>query len=245
MHDTPTVVVNGATIVDCESGINWVGSATLSVYDFTISAGSPDGKSIDGSTSVTGGTYVFERGVITEPLLAYHSPVISCSVGSWTFKNIIFKNLTRADYYMAANEGVSKFDVINSTFIGSGDDPDVACILNTDSNFKIKNTIFVNAGAEALSSATGTIDHNLFYNSGTARGTNTVTIDPNLSSSGKVQSSESSVAGTGIGPSSDADIPDDDIDGDERSGATCYIGADEYLSSGVVATGTSLLMVIN
>ncbi len=35
----------------------------------------------------------------------------------------------------------------------------------------------------------------------------------------------------GIGPSSDSDVPTTDIDGTTRSGSTCDIGADEYVSS--------------
>lgn len=37
---------------------------------------------------------------------------------------------------------------------------------------------------------------------------------------------------SGIGPGADADIPTGDIDGDVRSGATCDIGADEFISAG-------------
>lgn len=36
----------------------------------------------------------------------------------------------------------------------------------------------------------------------------------------------------GVGPGSDANVPTTDIDGDARSGATCDIGADEYVAAG-------------
>ncbi len=42
----------------------------------------------------------------------------------------------------------------------------------------------------------------------------------------------------GIGPGSDSNIPATDIDGDTRSGSTCDIGADEYVSSGTTKTVT-------
>jgi hypothetical protein len=36
----------------------------------------------------------------------------------------------------------------------------------------------------------------------------------------------------GVGPGTDSDVPSADIDGDSRSGSTCDIGADEYVSAG-------------
>jgi hypothetical protein len=39
----------------------------------------------------------------------------------------------------------------------------------------------------------------------------------------------------GVGPSSDANVPTTDIDGDTRSGATCDIGVDEYVAAGGIS----------
>lgn len=46
----------------------------------------------------------------------------------------------------------------------------------------------------------------------------------------------------GIGPSSDADVPTTDIDGDARSGATCDIGADEFVASGTYAENVAVTL---
>jgi len=48
--------------------------------------------------------------------------------------------------------------------------------------------------------------------------------------------------GLGIGPGSDAKVPTTDIDGDARSGATCDIGADEYVAA--AATTNTVRMII-
>jgi hypothetical protein len=42
----------------------------------------------------------------------------------------------------------------------------------------------------------------------------------------------------GVGPTSDANVPTTDIDGTTRSGTTCDIGCDEYVSVGGVEMGT-------
>lgn len=47
-------------------------------------------------------------------------------------------------------------------------------------------------------------------------------------------SDDTAAMGAGIGPSSDANVPTTDIDGDNRSGTTCDIGADEYVAAGGV-----------
>jgi hypothetical protein len=221
----PIVTVNGATIINCYNGINWVGAPTLSVYDFTISGTNAAGVSIQPANS--GGTYIFERGVVTENPSASSTYIIDCSFGTWTFKNIIFQNLYNGSYYMLARSTVSGFDLYNCTFIGDGSNETTA-VFNQYAGV-YKNNIFLNTVTGSFFGATGTIDYNLFYNSGTARGTNTVLTDPNLDANGKIQSTGSSAYDAGVGPSVDSNVPSVDIDGDTRSGSTCDIGADEYI----------------
>jgi len=50
--------------------------------------------------------------------------------------------------------------------------------------------------------------------------------------------STSDAIGTGVGPSSDSDVPTLDIDGDTRSGATTDIGADLYVAAGPSGANT-------
>ncbi len=48
--------------------------------------------------------------------------------------------------------------------------------------------------------------------------------------------SSASCIGQGIGPTSDANVPTTDIDGDTRSGTTCDPGFDEYVAAGLGGT---------
>jgi hypothetical protein len=224
-HDTPTVVIHGATITDCDNGMNWVGAPTLTVEDCEISGISASGRTIQ--YSGTGGTHIFRRCYIVEHV-DQAGRVTDCLYGSWTWENCIFKNLTDGDYYMLARNTVSAFSIYNCTFMGDGVNTCTA-IFNSYSGFVAKNNIFVACGTQALYGTTGTIDYNLFYNSGTARGSHTVTSDPGLSATGRI-STGSSAIDAGIGPGSDAAVPTTDIDGDTRSGTTCDLGADEMAS---------------
>lgn len=47
-----------------------------------------------------------------------------------------------------------------------------------------------------------------------------------------VKDTNADIYDNGVGPSSDANVPTTDIDGDTRSGSTCDIGVDEYIASG-------------
>jgi hypothetical protein len=229
MHNTPTVVVNGGTLTANNnlSCVNYVNIPTATFNDVTFNA--------NGATSYTvevagTGTFSFNRCTFVEDVTQNSRVMDWVSGCSVEYINCIFLNLTDADYYVLARSGVTKFDVINCTFKGDGVNSCTA-IFNQDADFKCKNTAFEDVLTEALWSATGTIDHCLFWNSGTARGTNQVTSDPAFGADGKIQSIASGAYDVGIGPGSDADIPTDDIDGDSRSGATCDIGADEFDSS--------------
>jgi hypothetical protein len=237
MHDSPTVVVNGGTFTanSNASCVNYINTPTATFNDVTFDA--------NGSTSYTiqvagTGTFSFNRCVFDEDT-AQNSRVQDWPSGSSVeYINCIFLNLTDADYYMLARSGVTKFDVINCSFVGDGVNTTTA-IFNQDADFKVKNTYFVDCGTEALWSNTGTIDYNGYHNSGTVRGTNTTTGDPNFDSNGKLQSGTGYAIGNGIGPGSDSDIPTDDIDGDARSGSTCDLGADEWAVVGYTLTADS------
>jgi hypothetical protein len=102
----------------------------------------------------------------------------------------------------------------------------------------LKNcAVFGNAGSDFDESASATIDY-CASNDGT--GTNAVApsgsdwanefADPangdlTLLSTGNLYQA-------GVGPGADSDVPVTDIEGDSRSGVSCDIGADEYVSTG-------------
>ena len=221
----PVVTIYGLTIENTHQGLNWVGAPTLSVYDFSITGIDTDAYPIQPANS--GGVHIFERGYVEEPtgMTGYR---IDCTYGAWSFKNVIFKNLTDGSYYLLGRGTTTGFDVINCTFIGDGVNTTTAIFNQYAGNYI--NNIFLNVGnGTFFSSSTGTIDYNLFYGSGVAVGTNYVTTDPNLDADGKIQSAGSSAYDAGVGPESNALVPIVDIDADTRSGATCDIGADEYV----------------
>lgn len=221
----PIVTIYGAEIVDCANGLNWVGAPTLSMYDFTISGLSATGKSIDNATGTAPGIYIFERGYIVENP-DQTGRVIDCPQGNWTFKNVIFKNLTDGDYYILARSTVTGFKIINCTFVGDGTNSTTA-VFNQYAGVYINN-IFVDIVTAAFYAATGTIDYNIFDNSGATKGTNIITGDAALDSNGKLTSSSTIAFDAGVGPSVNANVPVTDIDGDTRSGTTTDLGADLY-----------------
>ena len=225
--DDPVITINGIDIVDCNNGFNWVGEPTLNVYDFSISGTSSTGRAIQCYPGVLAGSYAnFERGVVVENP-DQTSYMIDSNYGTYRFKNVIFFNLTDANYYMLARTGTD-YKVYNCTFIGDGVNTTTA-IFNQTTTGVYKNNIFLNTLTGGFYRSTnGTVDYNLFFNSGTARGTNYVTVDPNLDANGKLQSTSSSAYLAGVGPSSDSDVPVLDFEGDTRSGSTTSIGADEW-----------------
>lgn len=225
LHDSPTVAIYGATITGSTNGFNWVGTPTLQVYDFSITGISNiAGHSIDGRLA-TGGDVSFHRGYIEENT-GQTGQVIDCTQGAWAFDNVIFRNLTDGDYYLLAQSTLDSFKLVNCTFAGDGVNSTTAVYNNFAGIYK--NNIFVDTITEAFYGTTGTIDHNLYYNSGTARGTNTVTGDPDLYVANSFLKSTSIAIAAGIGPSSDSDIPVYDFHNETRSGTTTDIGADLY-----------------
>jgi len=235
LHDTANVTVNGGQIVDCVSGAEWggdTGTNTVTLNDVTITGIGATGKSLSWGASTAH--------VITCRRCEFHenpaqtARIIDVYLGTVVFENCIFFNLTDGDYYILNRSGTTSFKVLNCSFIGDGVNTCTA-IFNQDTDGVYKNNYFVDCGTEAFWGTTGTIDYNGYYNSGTARGTNTTSGDPGFDANGRIQSGSSLAVNAGIGPGSDADIPEDDIDGDVRSGTTCDLGADEYVAAGGVS----------
>jgi hypothetical protein len=143
------------------------------------------------------------------------------AAGVLTLTNCIISG-TAGDFYILPNTG-SK--IYNNTFYNM-------TVTNTmifnNVAMTIKNNIFDTVSVKALYGSTGTIDYNAFFNSGTAQGTNIVATDPALDVNGKLTASSTAMFDAGIGPSSDANVPATDIDGDTRSGTTTDMGADQY-----------------
>ena len=238
----PVVTIYGALIENSENGINWVGAPTFAIYDFVIRGCTSYSIQPDSS----GGIHIFERGLVVEPA-GKTDRRINCTYGTFNFKNVIFQNLTDGDYFLLLRSTLTAASVINCTFQGANGITTTG-IFNQISVGVYKNNIFVDCGTQAFWGTTGTIDYNLFYNSGTAKGTNYQTGDPDLDSNGKIQNTSSAAYDTGIGPGSDSDIPTDDIDGQTRSGTTCDIGADEAITPiyrSVGPFGTSSLATDN
>lgn len=242
MHDTSTAVVNEgifetsrATGSGDKVAVNWVGTPSFTGYDITIQGFTGPALAIGGS----GALFQCERCLIIEaPSLAVEGMNLGSSggTGTYTFKNTIFQNLTSASYYINAGATPTGINFINCTFQGDGSTPSIAMIDASSSAAVYKNNIFSSVGTQAFSGATGTISYNLFYNSGTARGTNTVTSgDPGLDAAGHIGSG-SNARGAGIGPSSDAAVPTVDIDGDARSGTTTDLGADQFVVTSTAYT---------
>ena len=225
--DDPVITINGIEIVNCDNGFNLAGAPHIEVYDFSITGTPSTGRPIQCYPGVLAGSYAhFERGVIVEAAGQTFNAIDSY-YGTYVFKNVMFFNLSDANYYIFARTGTD-YKVYNCTFIGDGINETTA-IFNQTSTGVYKNNIFLNTVTGGFYSGTnGTIDYNLFYNSGTARGTNYITVDPNLDANGKLQSTSSSAYLAGVGPSVDPEVPVLDFENDSRSGATTSIGGDEW-----------------
>lgn len=227
VHAGGTITLSACTISDYTSAgglrgapgstANWV----IDGSTFTAAAG---GLFISG-TNISTGTYTLTNNLIND--LGATRGWDLRTAGALTMKNNIIIGTTNGDFYILP---ASNSKLYNNTFIGNSYDPSNSLIFNNGlTGFVVKNNVFVNC-FNAFFTTTGTIDYNLFYNSGTARGTNYQTTDPSLDANGKIQSTSSSAYNNGVGPSTDAEVPTIDIDGDSRSGATCDIGADEFSS---------------
>ena len=236
-HDSATVVVNRGLIREFLDGINWVGTPTITLNDVYVlsprgSTANPFDPQEEGAATITARRCVFEEHVDSTESPAKYVQHAS----TYVLENCVFLNLTDGAYYWQITSDVASFKMYNCTFLGDGVNT-CTCIYNQLSSAVFKNNIFVDCGTEAFYDATGTIDYNLFYNSGTARGTNTVTSDPSLDAHGW-HGSGSSAIGAGVGPSVDGDVPTTDVDGNTRSGTTCDLGALEYTAFASPAWGT-------
>jgi hypothetical protein len=229
-HNTPTVVINGGTFdittvgTGSHAGINWIDTPTMSVYDVTFNVLDSTAFAV---TTAGAGTFVFERCVFNEHIDNNNRGVDWSFAGTnITYKNNIFKNLTDADYYIMFRTTCASAVLANNTFIGDGVNTTTA-VFNDEPGTYINN-IFINALTQAYYGTGGTISNNIYVNSGTARGSNAITVDPALDANGRIQTTDSSAYDVGIGPSSNANVPSNDIDKQTRTGTTCDIGADEY-----------------
>jgi hypothetical protein len=225
-HDDDCVVVinGGSWRASVGSILNWVDNPNVALNDVYLKSDVKTVKQVEVSGT---GTWQFNRCIFDEPADqdSNYTQYWQYSGANVKYKNCVFLNITDGTYYLLFANGVT-YEVINCTFLSNGNT--CTAIWNYSSTGKIKNNIFVNVGTEALGYDRGTIDYNLFYNSGTVRGTHTVISDPDLSATGRLQSNSSSAYNAGIGPASDADIPNDDIDSNVRSGVMCDLGAHEY-----------------
>ena len=113
----------------------------------------------------------------------------------------------------------------------------------TRSHGIVKNTIFQDNGTD-LYSFSGTSANNLTDNSSLSVSNNvtssTLTFADKTNKDYHLASGDTDAMDAGVGPSTDANVPSADIDGDTRSGTTCDIGLDEY----VVAAGSFIPVYI-
>lgn len=151
-----------------------------------------------------------------------------------TTKNCVFYDFddTNDDGISINSQSAGSADLINNTFQN--------CTVGVTglSNTKIKNNVFQDCGTDV----SGTVDttnsgYNLSDASSGLPGSNnvhssTLTFNNKASDDFHLASGDTSAIGAGHGPSSDSDVPSTDVDGDARSGTTCDIGFDEYVSVG-------------
>lgn len=222
-HGGGTIVFNNAIVSDYDANGAVRGApgstANWKFYDSTFTA--TTGGLVISSTNISTGTYTFERNIITENGASRGWDIRGA--GKLVFKNNIVTGTFTGDFYLLPSTGS---EIYNNTFYDLA--PSNSLIFNNSVTLSIKNNIFDTISGEVLYAATGTIDYNCFYSAGTVRGTNTVTSDPALGADGKLTASSTAVIGAGVGPSTDAVVPTDDIDGDTRSGATTDMGADQF-----------------
>ncbi len=227
-HGSPTVVVNNGNLPnDGNACFNMIDTPNITFNNTVFKSTLSTCKTVQPTNS--GGVFVFNGCVFIEHV-DMNSRVHDWSNGNIYYTNCKFFNLTDADFYLLMRSTLSAAEIINCTFIGDGTNSTTA-VFNQYSSGIYKNNYFVDCITQAFWSATGTIDYNGYYNSGTVRGTNTTTGDPNFDANGDIQNTSSSAYDNGIGPGSDSDIPTDDIYGNTRSGSTCDIGAHEFTST--------------
>lgn len=146
---------------------------------------------------------------------------------------LIYNNVINGS---TSNHGISietgRGSACNNTVVNQGNTGIYCSNARDDSVFK-NNIIFDNA-TDINTKAVNTVDYN-YSSDATATGTNSLTnqSDPFTDSANGDFSlaSGSNAIDAGIGPSSDANVPTTDINGETRSGTTCDIGAAEYVAA--------------
>lgn len=128
---------------------------------------------------------------------------------------------------------------------GSGGEDIINCVIQNCTigieglaNTKIVNTVF----QDNTTDINGTVDtvnsgNNLSDSATSLPGSNnvqssTLTFEDKANDDFHLVSGDTDAIGAGIGPASDSDVLTTDVDGDTRSGTTCDIGFDEFVSTG-------------
>jgi len=140
--------------------------------------------------------------------------------------NALFFDNTRAIYSTATNNAL---EAINVTAVDNGDYGILRCVTTNCISHGHTSGDYL---------GTGTGSNYCHSEDGTAPGANsvastTLTFVNEAANDFHLDSTDTAVHTAGIGPSSDADVPTIDYDGDIRSGTTCSIGYDEYVTAGV------------
>lgn len=150
------------------------------------------------------------------------------SVGNKFFENCIIID-TADDSIRGCGDATSH--IYNCTVSGSGD----LGINSQNTACPVFNCVVTDCIDNCFQNVSGTYSDYNYSDDGTAPGTNSLTnqSDPfEDASNGDFRiKSDSNAIDAGIGPSSDSDVPQYDIDGTERTGSSCDIGAWEYVSA--------------
>ena len=151
-----------------------------------------------------------------------------------TVKNCLFFNFddTNDDGIDIAAQTAGTAKLINNTF------QNCTVGLAGLSNTKVTNNVFQDCGTDVSGTVdTGNSSDNLSDAASGLPGSNnvhsaTLTFVNKAGDDFHLASGDTSAIGAGIGPSSDSDVLTTDVDGDARSGTTCDIGFDEFVSVG-------------
>ena len=150
--------------------------------------------------------------------------------------NMIVENCIFDDWSQGLYMSAGEFKINNNIFYDNGTGIYLGASVGTTT---IKNNALFNNTDDINDSSSATIDYNASVDND---GTNNVaesssdthwTDDFEDAANGDFRvKSTSNLVGAGVGPGTDSDIPTIDMGGDTRSGATCDVGADEYVAAG-------------
>lgn len=233
----------GNPLINCND--EFVRFKDLQFRRASLASSSLDRPCINFPATLSTGHIEIERNIFKSIASDISGTVSGISVGDST-PTYTIKNNTLYDFNGTSDKalivGASSpvIQVYNNTFINNLE------AIQSKSSMVIKNNIFQDNTTDLSGAQNGSNDYNLTDNvsipGGNSVANSTLVFEDKANDNFALAAGDTDAIGAGIGPSSDVNVPTDDIIGTARSGATTDIGAFVFVGgSGITLTVDSTM----